>query len=144
MATPLEIRRLCRSFAAPALLAAISAHAQAQNVPAQDLGGGFFQLLLGLAIVVALLVASLWLLKRLSAPRGEAAGLLRVVAGTAVGPRERVVIIEAGGRWLVLGVAPGRVSPLAELPRGEPPATPPAGADFGGRLKEMLERRHAS
>ncbi|MBL8489779.1 MAG: flagellar biosynthesis protein FliO, partial [Rhodocyclaceae bacterium] len=33
-------------------------------------------MLAGLAVVIALLFASLWLLKRLSAPRGPAGGLL--------------------------------------------------------------------
>jgi flagellar protein FliO/FliZ len=119
--------------------------AQAQAAPAQDLGGSVFQLLSGLAIVIALLLASLWLLKRLSAPRGEAAGLMRVVAGTAVGPRERVVVLEIGSSWLVLGVAPGRVSALAELPRGKLPDTPTSGdgKDFAGRLRQMIDRRDA-
>jgi flagellar protein FliO/FliZ len=110
--------------------------------PSQDLGGSIIQLLLGLAIVLALLFASLWLLKRLSAPRGDAAGLMRVVAGTAVGTRERVVVIEVGTTWLVVGVAPGRVSALAEIPRASlPPETdPPQPRDFAGRLKQLLAR----
>jgi flagellar protein FliO/FliZ len=56
---------------------------------------------------LVLLVGSLWLLKRLTAVRGPASGMMRVVAATAVGGRERVVILEVGSTWLVLGVAPG-------------------------------------
>ena len=41
--------------------------ALAQATPAPDIGGGFFQLLFGLGVVIILLFASLWLLKRLSA-----------------------------------------------------------------------------
>lgn len=142
---------MCPSVPKPAVrltfaaLAAPSAWAHAQAAPAQDLGGGVFQLLFGLAAVLALLFASLWLLKRLSAPRGEAAGLLRIVAGTAVGARERVVVVDVGGTWLVLGVAPGRVSALAELPRGTIPEAPkPAeGGDFPARLRQIFDRRHA-
>ncbi len=81
-------------------------------------------MLLGLGGVLALLVGSLWLLKRLTAVRGPGAGMMRVVAATAVGGRERVVIVEVGSTWLVLGVAPGRVSPLAEIPRQALPETP--------------------
>ena len=114
-----------------------------------DIGGGFFQLLFGLGVVIILLFASLWLLKRLSAPRGEAAGMLRVVSGIAVGTRERVVVVEIAGNWLVLGVAPGRVTALAEMPRGSvPPAPAAAGSsagshDFAGRLRQMFDRRNA-
>jgi flagellar protein FliO/FliZ len=113
--------------------------------PPQDLGGNLFQMLFGLAIVIALLIASLWLLKRLSAPRGETAGLLRVIAGTAVGPRERVVVLEVGGTWLVLGVASGRVNALAEIPRQDVPSRPtgPQAPDFASRLRRMIDRSHA-
>lgn len=115
------------------------------GAPSADLGGNLVQLVLGLGFVIALLFASLWLLKRISAPRGEAAGLIRVVAGAAVGPRERVVILEVGGTWMVLGVAPGQVSALAEIPRINLAAqadTPPPG-NLPGWLQRIVDRRHA-
>lgn len=113
-----------------------------QGAPAADLGGSLLQLLLGLTIVLALLIGSLWLLKKLTARRGETAGLLRVVAGTAVGTRERVVIVEVGSTWLVLGVAPGRVSALAEIPRQTStlPPTGPAAASPGESFPEWLRK----
>lgn len=93
-------------------------HAQtAATPPAPDFGGNVLQLLLSLGAVLAMIVGALWLLKKITQQRGSASGLLRVVAGTAVGARERVVIVEVGSTWLVLGVAPGRVSALAEVPR---------------------------
>jgi flagellar protein FliO/FliZ len=122
----------------------IVAHAQA-TPPTHDLGGNILQLIFGLAIVIALLLASLWLLKRLSAPRGEAAGLMRIVAGTAVGSRERVVVLEVADTWLILGVAPGRVTALAEMPRGKLPTTNAAPGDdaFTGRLRQLMDRPNA-
>jgi flagellar protein FliO/FliZ len=68
--------------------------------------------------------------------------LLRVIAGTAVGTRERVVVLEVGSTWLVLGVAPGRVTALAEMPREKLPAQPEPGEakDFAGRLKQLIDR----
>ena len=108
------------------LLATTEVAAQAtQAASAADPGGSLWQLFLALGIVLALVIGSLWVLKKLLAPRGERAGFLRVVAGTSVGTRERVVIVEVGGTWLVLGVAPGRVTALAEVPR-QTTATPPA------------------
>ena len=118
--------------------------AAAQTVVAPDLGGSLLQMLLGLGAVLLLLFASLYLIKRLAAPRGAAAGLLRIVAGTAVGTRERVVVVEVGDTWLVLGVAPGRVTPLTQLPRQEVPASKPLpGKDFAGWLTQILDRRNA-
>lgn len=103
-------------------------------------------MIMGLGVVLLLVVGSLYVLKRLAAPRGVAAGLLRVVAATAVGARERVVVVEVGETWLVLGVAPGRVTPLSQLPRQElsgalPPAA--AGGDFAVWLKKVMDRRNA-
>ena len=111
-----------------------------------DLGGSVLQMLLGLGVVLLLVVGSMFLLKRLAAPRGAAAGLLRVVAATAVGTRERVVVVELGETWLVLGVAPGRVTSLSQLPRQGSSAAvlpEPPGRDFAGWLKQVMDRRNA-
>ena len=126
-----------------AAFAAVAMPAVAQSGP-PDMGGSLFQMLAGLAAVVGLLVASLWLLKRLSAPRGPAGGLLKVVSATAVGPRERVVIVELGETWLVLGVAPGRVTTLHQIPRMAGTVSAAPGGDFPDWLKKVLERRHGA
>ncbi len=129
------------------LLVMAEAFAQAsQAAPAADLGGSMWQMFLGLALVLGLMVGSLWILKKLVTQRGENAGLLRVVAGTAVGARERVVIVEVGSTWLVLGVAPGRVSALAEVPRQSgavqpAAATSPPGEGFPDWLRKMTHRK---
>ena len=104
---------------------ATEASAQAASVAAApSISSSLVQMFLALIGVLALLFACLWVLKKLTAQRGAAAGLLRVVAATAVGTRERVVIVEIGSTWLVLGVAPGQVSALAEIPR-QPMTEPP-------------------
>jgi flagellar protein FliO/FliZ len=131
-----------------ACLATGAAHAQTASPSLAQGGTGIFQLLAGLVLVVGLIFGSLWLLKRLSSPRGATAGLLRVLAGTAVGPRERVVLVEIGDEWLILGVAPGSVSALHRLPRqnlAAPPTEKEALAkDFGTRLRGILERKNAA
>ena len=136
-----------RNFFLP-LLAALpgAALAQAAGAPLPEAGTGLLQVAYGLGVVIAALIGALWLLKRVSAPRGAAAGALRVIAGAAVGARERVVLVEIGETWLVVGVAPGQVSALHELPRGQlaPPGPAPAGRDFGAWLKQVMERRNAA
>ena len=129
------------------LVAVLPGVVLAQSAPAAvpDAGAGLLQVFLGLGAVIAALVGGLWLLKRVSAPRGGAAGALRVIAGTAVGPRERVVLIEVEETWLIVGVAPGQVNALHQMPRGRLAATPaaPPGKDFGAWLKQVMERRNA-
>lgn len=120
---------------------------RAQSAPPPELGSSLLQMVLGLAVVLILMVASLWVIKRISGPRGAASALMRVVAGASVGSRERVVILEIGSTWLVLGVAPGRVNTLAEIPRQSLPL-PTEGAttqkDFAGWLKQVMDRRHGA
>ena len=108
-----------------------------------DLAASALQMVFGLLVVLALLLGTLWLLKRIGQPRGPVAGLMRVVAGVAVGPRERVVILELGNSWLVLGVAPGQVTTLAEIPRQEVPVSPgnTSAKDFPAWLKQVIDRR---
>ncbi|MBI5920425.1 MAG: flagellar biosynthetic protein FliO [Betaproteobacteria bacterium] len=129
------------------IVAALPALAKAESSATPfEAGSSLFQVILSLVVVVLLLLGTLYLLKRLSAPRGAGAGLLRVVAATAVGTRERVVVVEVGETWLVLGVAPGSVSALHQLPRRDAPndkPVSPGGLDFAGWLKQVTERRHA-
>ncbi|GAB1394022.1 flagellar biosynthetic protein FliO [Rhodocyclaceae bacterium] len=108
-----------------------------------DLGASALQMMLGLVVVLGLLLGTLWLLKRISQPSGPVAGLMRVVAGVSVGPRERVVILELGNSWLVLGVSPGQVSTLAEIPRQEVPTSHQtlSGGDFSSWLKQVVQQR---
>ena len=125
------------------LLLAPASAAWAETAALPDTGSSILQMLFGLGLVLAMLFGTLWVLKRLSLPRGPGSGLMRVVAGIPVGPRERVVLLEIGSSWLVLGVAQGQVSTLAEVPRQELP--PGAGTenarDFAGWLKQITERR---
>lgn len=128
--------------AAPATPALPAAPLPLSAVP-HDLGSSALQMVFWLIVVLALLLASLWLLKRLNQPRGAVAGLLRVVTGVAVGPRERVVILELGNSWLVLGVAPGQVTTLAEIPRQElpPGARAPTPGELPAWLKQIVAAR---
>ena len=107
------------------------------------------QMLAGLLLVLAVIGAAAWLLKRIAANPGAATGTLKVIAGAAVGQRERVVLVEIGGTWLVLGVAPGQVRTLhtlpkasaGELPGNDLPAPPRMG--FQAWLRQVMEKRNA-
>lgn len=105
------------------------------------------QLLVGLAIVLALVGVVAWLLKRISTFRTPGSGLIRVLAGVAVGQRERIVLVEVGGTWLLVGVAPGQVSTLHSMPKTESgtvpqvPSLTPEITGFASWLRRVTERR---
>lgn len=130
-----------------ALLAAGPAHAAAAAAPATlpSPASGILHVVLGLAVVLLVMWACAWMLKRYTGGRHAASGALRVVSAVAVGQRERVVIVEVGETWMVVGVAPGRVNALhtmARLPAAPPSGAPqPSGGGFAARFAQMLERR---
>ena len=75
--------------------------------------------LLMLLLVLALIPAALWTLKRLQNIRPPgAARALELTGSLALGPRERVVMVRVDGRTLVLGVTAQQVTLLAET-RGD-------------------------
>ena len=90
------------------------------------------------AIVIALIFGLAWIARRFTGGAASG-GLIRVRSAAAVGARERVVIVEVGEQWLVLGVASGQVSLLATLPRSELPDAP-AGSRFSAHLAHARER----
>lgn len=105
--------------------------------------GDLAQLFAGLGLVVAMIVALAWALRRLGGVRAVGTGSLEVLGGLSVGPRERVVLLRVGTRQLVIGVAPGRVQTLDVL--DEPVTTSPVGNDgFAARLQRALSARSDS
>lgn len=96
----------------------------------------------GLVVVLLLLFGLLKLLRRFGAGQAAAGGVMRLVAGLSVGTRERVVLLEIGDTWVVLGVSPNQINALHTLPRQPMPATPAPGApDFRKLLTGFIERK---
>ncbi|OQS47855.1 flagellar biosynthetic protein FliO [Chromobacterium violaceum] len=100
------------------------------------------QVILGLAVVLGVIVGVAWLFKRLSGGMLGGAGRVRVVGGTMVGQKERVVIVELEGEWLVLGVTPQQVNLLSKMPRPEGAESEPAepAEPFARWLKAALDK----
>jgi len=129
-----------------AVLCLWTACAVAQDPASPISTGSLLQVFLGLAVVLALVAGASWFVKRIGHVPGSASHAIKVIGAAAVGARERVVLIEVAGQWLVVGVAPGQVRSLATLPRGEAPAPGPqsiAGGAFNDWLRRFTERQHA-
>lgn len=110
------------------------------------------QIIFSLILVLGAVAVVAWLMKRINMPKHGAASLLKVVSGVAVGPRERVVLMEVNDTWLVVGVAPGQVRTLHTMPKGVIPSNigsvSTSNSDlpdgkFQMWLKQMVEKRNA-
>lgn len=112
------------------------------------------QMVLSLGAVVAVILGLAWLTRRMQGLRGAASAELRIKATLAVGMKERVVLIEAGGRQLLIGVAPGQVNlidvlgavPAEAVPGtgdaapAAPPPLPTLRQSFAHQLGQLLGR----
>lgn len=108
--------------------------------PAPPAGGGMLQALAGLLVVVGLIFLLAWAARRIGLQRLTGSGVVKVVSSTAVGTRERVVVVEVAGNWLVLGVTASQVNTLHTLPAQA--AGPASGAGQpAGPLAEMFSAR---
>lgn len=83
---------------------------------APDTAGSLLTVLLSLGLILGGFVAVAWFARRYLPGMG-AQGAVKVVASTAVGSRERVVMIEVEHTWLLLGVGGGNVRLLHSLPK---------------------------
>ncbi len=102
------------------------------------------QLTLGLLFVLALIGALAWSVSRLRGLRPTGLSPVKVVGAAAVGTRERVVVVETGGQWLVLGVAAGSVTLLDKtLPQTLPErgAPQPELPKFAAWMKQAMDKR---
>ncbi|WP_036303462.1 flagellar biosynthetic protein FliO [Methylotenera sp. L2L1] len=91
-----------------------SADAAVQTSPTS----GLLKMMLGLVLVLGVMAGVAWLAKRMLPGVGYKQSTIKVVGSANVGTRERVVVLEVAGRWLVVGVAPGQVSAIANLEMG--------------------------
>lgn len=115
---------------------------------ASSSAGSLLQTTLALAFVLALLVGLAWLLKRYGPKSMGSSSAVRLVGSLSVGARERILVLEVGEQWIVVGASPGRMNALATMPRqaqdefagNAAPALP--GANFAEWFKQTIEKRN--
>ena len=127
------------------LLAAAETARPAYTPPSVLSSSNILQVIVSLLLVLAAVALIAWVLRRISLPHQGVGRQLKVISGVAVGQRERVVVVEVGETWLILGVAQGNVRTLHTMPRSEVP--PPEGEVDSGKfqswLKQTMEKRNA-
>jgi flagellar protein FliO/FliZ len=83
-----------------------------------------------LAIVLGAIFAVAWLARRMRALGRRPGAPIDVLAETAVGPKERVVLLQVGGKQIVVGVTANSINTLlvldtpVQLPGPDSPSSP--------------------
>lgn len=86
-------------------------------------GGGssafasMLQVMVALVVVLALIAAFAWLMRRLTQGRNFGGELVKVRGGVMLGPKERAVLLEVADTWIVVGIGSGQVNALHAMPR---------------------------
>ncbi|NHZ37578.1 flagellar biosynthetic protein FliO [Massilia rubra] len=110
--------------------------------------GNLLQTIFALTLVLALLGAMVWFMKRFGPQAAAGAAQMRTIGALSLGGRERVIVIEVGDQWIVVGASPGRINALATMPKQESAGGPavlangPASGTFAEWLKQTIDKRN--
>lgn len=111
--------------------------------------GTLLQTILALVLVLALLAGLAWAAKRYAPRMAGNAANLRMVGALNIGGRERIMVVEVGDQWIVVGASPGRVNALATMPKGDAASSAtlaghtPSANSFSDWLKQTIDKRNA-
>ena len=95
---------------------------------------------LSLLLIVGAIMGLAWLLNKLQGSRSHNGGLINVVASHALGAKERLVVVDVGGRQIVVGVTASQISTLHVL--DEPLDVGVSSVErvnFSDRLKKVIK-----
>jgi flagellar protein FliO/FliZ len=119
------------------------ATATAAAVPAVSSGvaGQLTQLVFGLLLVLGLIFFLAWLLRRVqqAGPAGKGQ-VIELIGSRALGPRDRLMLVQVGNEQILLGLSPGTITALhvlkepVQVPDNAEKATP----EFAKHLLKML------
>jgi flagellar protein FliO/FliZ len=124
----------------------VAAFAPTAHAAPDGYAGSVMQMLFGLGVVLALLIGGAMLLRRLGRFPPAAESPLKIVTGLALGPRDRLVVVQVGAKQVLLGLSPGRIQTLHVLEQPLDVHTPPPGAGgalaqrFGALLQSQLKK----
>ena len=111
--------------------------------------GTLLQTILALVLVLALLAGLAWAAKRYAPRMAGNPANLRMVGALNIGGRERIMVVEVGDQWIVVGASPGRVNALATMPKGDAASSAtlaghtPSANSFSDWLKQTIDKRNA-
>ena len=126
-------------LASQACLAAATPAATPVTAPG-SLGGQLAQMVFGLLLVVGLIFFLAWVLRRMQSTAVKGGQVIEIVGSRAIGPRDRLLLVQVGKEQILIGHTPGTIEALhvlaepVEVPASARQATP----EFAQRLMELM------
>lgn len=99
------------------------------------------QMIIALIFVLVAVVMLGWFSKRFIGASRSSGGKIKILSGTSVGSREKLMLIQVGEEQMLIGVAPGRVNKLHHFdnPVVETTETDPKLAPFAIKLQQFMK-----
>ena len=126
-------------LASQVCLAAATPTATPATAPG-SLGGQLAQMVFGLLLVVGLIFFLAWVLRRMQSTAVKGGQVIEIVGSRAIGPRDRLLLVQVGKEQILIGHTPGGIEALhvlaepVEVSAGARQATP----EFAQRLMELM------
>lgn len=122
-------------------MAALALAPAAVPVADVDMGGELVRVILSLVAVVALIFVAGWLSRRMQGRARAGGRRIRCVESMALGARDRILLIDADGKRLLIGAGPGGLRTLHVYDGPAPEDfTPAAPLPAVPNLNELLAR----
>jgi flagellar protein FliO/FliZ len=98
----------------------------------------------GVLAVIAIIFGCAWIVRRMSGMTGGNTRAMKVVSVMPMGTRERIALIDVGGKQILIGVPPQAIRTLHVF--DEPVVTPgePVSGDFARKLQGMIGKSWGS
>ncbi|HEY9133511.1 MAG TPA: flagellar biosynthetic protein FliO [Dyella sp.] len=122
------------------MLMALAAVAPVAGAPDVDVGGELLRVLVSLAAIVAIILAAGWFTRRMQGRAQPGGRRIRCVESFAIGSRDRLLLIEADGKRLLVGAGQGGMRTLHVYDGDLTPPAATAIAAPGPGFAELLNR----
>ena len=121
------------------------ASCQAADEAVNSASGNLLQVTLSLVLVLGLIIAISMGFKKFGINRMQSNLPVSVIGAVSIGNHQRLMVIEVGEEWIVLGVTPQNISTIPSLPRqsAEVTVTDITKPNFATWMQSTLEKYHA-
>lgn len=75
-----------------------------------------------LGVVIAVILLFAWIFKRIGYNQQSPNGLIKIISGLMLSPKEKIILIEVADQWVLVGITSGVMETLHAFPKTTDPA----------------------